>query len=476
MTAIHKSGHWIAGQERRTADERCFSSFNPVDDSPYRLFAHGAAKDVDDAVAAAKAAFATYGKTTAGEREAILQRAADELEKRKPEMVDLLLDEIGSPRGKVEFEFGKGVAMMRAAAGMARAMQGATLPSDTPGRLSMSIREPLGVIAAITPFNVPLIKGVRLSANALALGNTVVMLPSEFAPGPARLLADIYAAAGLPAGAFNVITGFGAEIGDDLTAHPDVAMVTFTGSNRIGRHISEICAKLGKRVTLELGGKSPLVVMDDADLDRAVSAAIHGIFTYQGQVCMGNSRVFVQRGVFDRFVERFAAAAQALTVGNPRDAGVMVGPIISTRQRERVRAHIDDAIAKGARVHCGGQWSGNCCHPTVLSGVTNEMTVQQEETFGPVVAVYPFERFEEGLAGANDTRFGLSSAIFTRNISTALNFVNGIRAGMVHVNSSPLQDEPHVPFGGIKESGIGREGTTADIEAMTEVKWVTIQI
>lgn len=474
--ASQRHGHWIGGQDSFPPDAKAFSSFNPVDDREYAHFPRGTAVDIDAAVKTAQHAFRSYGKSTAKDREAIIQRAADLLERRRDDVFDLLVDEIGSPRGKAMFEFSTSVSMMRAAAGMARAMKGATIPSDTPGRLSMSFREPIGVVASITPFNVPLIKGVRLSANPLALGNTVVMLPSEFAPGPARLLAEVYKEAGLPDGAFNVVAGFGEEIGDSLTTHPDVAMVTFTGSSRVGQHIRELCARNGKKVTLELGGKSPMVVMADADLDRAVADTLHGIFTYQGQVCMGNSRIYVQRSIFDEFSRKFADAAGRLSVGSPRDPDTQIGPIISARQRERVNMHVRDAVEKGATALCGNAWTGNCCHPTVLTGVTSNMTVYHEETFGPVAALYPFDELEEAIEAANDTRFGLSSAIFTSNIDAAMHFVSEVRAGMVHVNGSALHDEPHVPFGGIKDSGFGREGTEADIEAMTELKWVTIKL
>ena len=385
-----------------------------------------------------------------------------------------MIDEIGSPLKKAEFEYGKALSMLRAASGMARQAKGEVIPSDHAGRLSISIRKPVGVVAAITPFNVPLIKGVRLTANPLALGNTVVLLPSEEAPAIAMMLADLYAEAGIPAGAFNVVTGFGHEIGDALTSHPDVSMVTFTGSSRVGAHIQRICSDGNKRVTLELGGKSPMVVLADADLGKAVPAAIHGIFTFQGQVCMGNSRVYVERPVFDTFLASFAAATKKLGMGDLRSPQTVLGPIISERQRERVRQHIADALAKGATLVAGGKWEGNRCQPTILTGVTEAMTYCREETFGPVVSVYPVDSYEEALRCANDTNYGLSSAIFTRDLERAMHFAQNVGAAMCHINASALQDEPHVPFGGNGASGAGREGTHADIEAMTELKWVTI--
>ncbi len=472
--AVARRRLWIGGQWVDAAGGATFEDRNPDNDGPYAIAARGTAADIQRAVAAARNAFKSYGQTLAKDREAWLMEAAHLMAQRKAQFMDALFDEIGSPLKKAEFEFGKALGMLRAASGMARQAAGKVMPSDHAGRLSLSIRRPLGVVAAITPFNVPLIKGVRLTANPLAVGNTVVLLPSEEAPVVALLLAELYADAGIPPGAFNVVTGYGHEIGDALTGHPDVAMVTFTGSSRVGAHIRRICAEGNKRVTLELGGKSPMVILADADLGKAIPAAAHGIFTYQGQVCMGNSRIYVERPVYESFVDGLSRAANKLGMGDVRSPETVIGPIISERQRNRVRSHIDDAVAKGARVVAGGEWVGNRCRPTVLTGVTEAMTCCREETFGPVVAVYPVDSYDEALAKANDSEFGLSAAIFTRDLDRALHFAQAIASGMCHVNASALQDEPHVPFGGNRASGAGREGTEADIEAMTEIKWVTI--
>lgn len=475
-TGTPDAAMWIAGKARASLSGETFVSLNPETDRRYCTAARGGPDDMLEAVAAAKEAAKAYRTTTAKNREAWLQKAADAMEARRDELIEALIDEIGSPIGKARFEFAKALSMMRAAAGMCRQVTGKTIPSDYAGRVSMSLRAPRGVVACITPFNVPLIKGVRLTAHALATGNTVVLLPSEMAPHVAHLLAGIYREAGLPDGAFNVVTGFGHEIGDTLTAHPGVDFVTFTGSSVVGQHINELCARNKTPVTLELGGKSPVIVLDDADLDKAVPACCHGAFTFQGQVCMAGSRIYVQSGILEPFLDRFAEAARSLGMGDLRDPGTVIGPIISERQRRRIRSHVDDARDKGATIVAGGEWTGNRPHPTILTDVTEEMVLCRQETFGPVAAVYPVGDYDEALRRANDTEFGLSSAIFTRDLGRAMHFVQNSKAGMAHVNGSPVHDEPHVPFGGNGESGIGREGTEADIEAMTELKWVTFQL
>ena len=467
--------HWIGGTAVSPSGGTYFDDLNPIDDSVYSRVPAGTADDVDRAVEEAHRAFLAHRDTPAAIREGWLTKAAAIMERDVAAFTDVLVDEIGSPIAKAGFETRFAIGFLRAAAGVPRRVRGETIPSDTPGRFSMSLRQPVGVVAGITPFNVPLIKGIKQSAMALATGNAFVLLPSEAAPMVAHLLADLWKNAGVPDGLFNVVYGNGAEIGDALTGHPKVSAITFTGSSRVGKHIAQIAARDLKKYTLELGGKSPLVVCADADLNKAVGAALFSIFMYQGQVCMGASRIYVERPIFDKFAEAFAAATANARAGNLREPTTMLGPIISERQRERVRRHIDDARTKGAEVLAGGEWNGNFCSATVLRGVTPDMTVFAEETFGPVTSLYPFDTIEEALELANDTEYGLSASIFTRDIDKALRFAQQAEAGMVHINAPTLYDEPHVPFGGIKSSGFGREGTEADLDIMTEWKWVTIQ-
>ncbi len=465
------NGQWVDADGGQT-----FEDYNPLDDSVYANVAKGTGDDIRKAIAAAKAAFPAFKETTPTERERMLLRVAEIMEERRGEILDCLIDEIGSPIGKAMFEFTKGLAMMRAAAGMCRNMRGETIPSDRPGTFSMTIREPLGVVGIITPFNVPLIKTTRLVANALACGNTVVHLPSEMAPHLTLLCAEIFAEAGIPDGVYNVVTGMGAEIGDDLTSSKDLDFLTFTGSSVVGQHINEICAKNKTPNTLELGGKSATVVLADADLEATMPLAARSIFMFGGQLCIGSGRFYVERPIYDEFVKRFSMIAGKVGMGDLRDKDTVVAPIISERQRQRVKDHISDAVAKGAKVAAGGEFEGNRCQPTILTDVSEDMTVCRTETFGPVTTIYPIDSYEEGLERANDSEFGLSSAIFTKNIDHAFHFAKNIGAGMCHVNGPTVHDEAHVPFGGNGESGVGREGTDADLEAMTELKWVTVQL
>lgn len=468
--------HWIDGRPTPPESGRYLDDLKPEDDSVYARLAAGSAADIDRAVQAAQAAFPGWAGTLAAEREAILAKTAELIERHRDEFVDILIDEVGSPIGKAQFEVQYGINCLRSAAGIPRHVRGETIPADSPGRLSLSLRQPLGVVASIAPFNVPFLKHTKLSASPLATGNTVVLLASEFASVTALRLAELYREAGLPDGVFNVITGLGAEIGDHLTTHPLVRAVMFTGSPRVGKHIAALCGERMRRVVLELGGKNPLIVLRDADLDAAVQAAAFGTFFFQGQACMASSRILVEAPVYDEFVAKFKTVAESLGMGDLRDPDTWLGPIISERQRARVREHIEDARAKGATVVTGGEWVGNRCRPTILTGVGEEMTVCREETFGPVTSVYPVSSEQEALERANDTVYGLSAAVFTHDIDKALTLAQKIEAGMVHINAPTIADEPHVPFGGVGDSGFGREGTDIDIDTLTEWKWITVQL
>lgn len=469
-------GHWINNETCASADGATFTVVNPIDDSPFAEVSEGSPAEMDRAVSAAHEAFQSYRQTSVNDREAWLARAAALLEERRDEFVSLLIDEAGSTFTKAQFETGKAVSFIRAAIGMVRRVSGETLPSDYPGRLSLTWREPRGVVAVITPFNVPLIKASRLCANALATGSSVVLLPSEHTPVIALKFAQLLSEAGFPPGTVNVIAGDGYKIGDSLVTHPLVKSVTFTGSTVVGKHIQQLCAKDNKHVTLELGGKNPLVILDDANLTDAVQGAVRGMFMHQGQACISSSRIYVQKGVYPQFINAYKAVVSKLGMGEMRDPETIIGPIISDRQRARIKQHISDAQEKGAEILVGGNWQGNRCEPTVLVNVTEEMECFAEETFGPLVSIYQVENIDEALEAANNSRYGLSAAIYTNDLNTALRYAKEIKSGMVHINGPSITDEAHVPFGGVGDSGFGREGTEADIDALTELKWVTVQM
>ena len=473
---MNQHEHHIGGRSVRPSTGQYFDDLSPIDDSLYAQAALGATTDIGNAVEVANSAFLSHRVSTPSEREGWLLDTAELLSQHANDFIEILIGEIGSPIAKAEQEVATSVRILKAAAGAVRHVTGKTLPSDVAGRLSFSIRQPLGVIAGITPFNVPLIKAVKHSAMPLATGNSVVLLPSEEAPALAIRVAELYTAAGVPDGLFNVVTGRGAEIGDTLTTHPLVKMVSFTGSTRVGRHVGGISGRLGKRFTLEMGGKNPLIVLQDADMDKAVQAAVFGSFLYQGQICMASSRIFVERPCYKEFIQKFVAAAKHLGMGDLRDRSTVIGPIINERQREHVREHLEDAIDKGATVLCGGEWQQNRLVPTILTNVTLDTRLYSEETFGPVTSVHIVDSIKDAIAQANDTTFGLSAAVFTNNHSHAMQCVQKLNAGMVHINGSTIQEEPHAPFGGTGDSGFGREGTDVGIDELTEWKWVTMQM
>jgi acyl-CoA reductase-like NAD-dependent aldehyde dehydrogenase len=417
-----------------------------------------------------------WGHTLAAERELILQRAADVLEKARPEIVDLLIEEAGSTFGKAQFEVSFTVNMLRAVSGEARRIQGDVIPADIPGMMSIAIRRPLGVVAGIAPFNFPLLLATKKVCLALAAGNTFVLKPSEETSLIGLKIAEVFQNAGLPAGVLNVVPGDGPTVGPVLFADPRVRLISFTGSTAVGRLIAVECAKHGKKVILELGGKSPLIVLQDADLDYAVSTACFGIFIHQGQICMAGSRIIVESAIYDAFLERFVAKVKTLQVGDPRDPHTVIGPLIRASQCGLIDDKIQASVAAGARLLTGGTHQGNFYQPTVVADVKPGMPAFRDELFGPVAAVIKADDAAHALSLANDTAYGLSSAVLTNDLQLAMKFALELEAGMVHINGPTVHDEATVPFGGVKDSGSGREGGHWSMDELTETKWITIQL
>lgn len=464
-------GDWVASRRNDAVDD-----VNPATGAVFARVQQAGADEVERAIAAAHRAAAGWGATLAGERESLLLRVGDIVKARTAEIRDLLVEECGSAFSKALWEIDYVTDLMRSTAGDVRHVMGETMPMTMPGQLSMSVRRPLGVIAGIAPFNSPFLLSMKKIAFALAAGNTFILKPSEETPISGAIIADVFREAGLPRGVLNVIPGAAQEIGAALLADPRVRMITFTGSTRTGRHLAVEAARHLKRFTLEMGGKSPLIVLKDADLDYAVDAAAFGIFLHQGQVCMASSKVIVERPIFDDFCRKFVAKAEQVRVGDPRDPETVVGPLIRRSQCAFIDGHVRDAADKGAKLLTGGTHEGAFYRPTVLSEVRPDMRIYHEESFGPVVSIIAVEDAEEALRVANDTSYGLSAALITNDLQKALDLSMRLESGMVHVNDTTISDEPHVPFGGVKNSGFGREGGRYSMEEMTEVKWITLQM
>lgn len=464
-------GEWVPSSDGTLVDD-----INPATGAVYAKVHQASKRDIDAAIAAADGAKVTWGKTVPAEREAVLIKAACILDERISEFADVLIDEGGATIGKAMFEAGFVANLLRSAAGECRRIFGETMPSDAPGVFSMTVRRPLGVIVGISPFNFPFLLAMKKVCLALAAGNTFVLKPASPTPVIGLKIAELFEAAGLPIGVLNVIPVKGSTLGDTLVSDPRIKMVTFTGSTEVGKQLAEVAGRYQKKITLEMGGKSPLIVLKDADLDYAVNAAAFGIFLHQGQVCMANSRLIVEAEVYDSFCEKLAIKAKSLKVGDPRQPDTVIGPLVEAKQCAFINTQVDDAIAKGGRLLCGGKAEGGFYQPTIVADVTREMRIFDEESFGPVVCVSKVANSEEALELANDSSFGLSAGLITNDLQKAFDLSLRLESGMVHINDCSVLDEPHVPFGGLKDSGVGREGGHYSMEEMTEVKWITVQM
>ncbi|HEX3913145.1 MAG TPA: aldehyde dehydrogenase family protein [Steroidobacteraceae bacterium] len=468
--SLYINGAWTAGGGA-VADD-----FNPATGT---LFARVAQANRADALKAVEAAFearGAWGRMLVSERSGMLLRAADILATKVDEIREVLIDESGSTFGKAMFEVFYSIELLRSAAADARYIFGDTLPHSMQGQIGMAIRQPLGVIAGIAPFNAPFLLAMKKVALALAAGNTFVLKPSEETPVSALKIAEIFHEAKLPPGVLNVVPGPAQDVGEVLLSDPRVRMVTFTGSTNVGKKIAIEAAKHLKKYTLEMGGKNPLIVLRDADIDYAVRAACFGIFFHQGQVCMANSRLIVEEAVYDEFCAKITARAKTYKVGDPHDPQTVIGPLIRRSQCGFIDGQIQDAVAKGAKVLTGGTHQDNFYQPTIVAGVAAGMRIYAEESFGPVTSIIKCNSAEQALAIANDTSYGLAAGVITNDMQKALDLALRIDTGMVHINDTTVADEPHVPFGGIKNSGMGREGGRYSMEEMTELKWVTIQL
>jgi acyl-CoA reductase-like NAD-dependent aldehyde dehydrogenase len=466
-------GEWVPAGEGRT-----YLKADPFTGAVVTEAAAASRADAHAAADAAGAAFAAWSATPPAERRALLTAAGDLLEQRAQEIAATMTAEVGATFGWGIFNCTLAAGILRYAAGQAHEVGGELIPSDIPGVTAMGVRQPAGVVVGIAPWNAPVILATRAVATPLAFGNTVVLKASEECPRTHAAVVRALVDAGVPAGAINLITNDPADaagVVEELIAHPAVRRITFTGSTKVGKIIAKTAAEHLKRTLLELGGKAPMVVLADADLDEAANAASFGAFMNAGQICMSTERLVVDRSVVDALADKLADRAGALTVGDPRDGETQIGPVVNAAAAERIGAMIEDARAKGARILVGGAADGLLLRPTVVVGVTPAMRLYAEESFGPVVTVVAVDDVDEAVRVANDTDYGLSAAVFGRDVPAATAVARRIESGIVHVNSSTVQDEPQMPFGGVKASGWGRFGGHASLDEFTELRWMSIQ-
>ena len=469
---------FIRGEERPTRDGGTFAVFRPDTGEQIGEAARGMSADIQDAVAAARDGFDIWSNMAAGERERILLKAADIFEAEgKERLENLLIDESGSTITKAGYEIDYTPSLLRTAAGEARRLYGDTFPNDRPDRMSFVIREPIGVVGVISPYNAPLALLAKMSVFPLAAGNAVVIKPSEETPLIASEFVRILSEAGLPKGVVNLVPGLGAEAGAALVEHKNVDAIALTGATRTGVHIGSKAIQTMKRVQLELGGKNALMVLKDFDPKEAAQIAADGIFIHAGQICMANSRVIVEAGIFDEFLAAFKAKAESLSLGDLRDPNTAYGPLINEKAVDKVLDQIRKAKKAGATIVTGGNIVGELTlAPTILVDVPKDNESWRKESFGPVANVVAAKDFAEAISIANDSEYGLSAGVLTRDTKKAFAVARKIKAGSVHIGMHPFQSNALAPIGGYKMSGIGKSGGHYSTHEFTNLKWISLEI
>ncbi|WP_114813014.1 aldehyde dehydrogenase family protein [Paraburkholderia kururiensis] len=474
----------LGGHKRPACNGATFERRNPLDGTVATVAAAATPEDAIAAVQCAADALPAWSASSPAERRALLLDAAAALRARAPAFAAAMAAETGATALWAAFNVHLAADMMQEAAALTTRIEGQLIPSNLPGNLALAVRQPAGVVLGIAPWNAPVILGVRAIAVPLACGNTVVLKASELCPASHGLIVQALEEAGLPPGVVNFVSNApqdAAAVVEAMIGHPAVRRVNFTGSTRVGRLIALTCARYLKPAVLELGGKAPALVLDDADLDDAVAAVAFGAFANSGQICMSTERIVVDETIADAFVARLAAKAASLPAGDPRDAhdthhgALVLGSVVDMATVHRCNALIDDALAKGATLLCGGKADTVLMPATLLDRVTPAMAIYHEETFAPVKAIVRVAGEEAAIACANDTAFGLSSAVFTRDVARGWRVARRIQTGICHVNGASVHDEAQMPFGGVKDSGWGRFGGQAGIDAFTDLRWLTLQ-
>lgn len=468
----------INGERVNAANGATFERRNPLDDTVATRAPAATPEDAVAAVQAAAAAFPAWAALGPGERRALLLKAAAALESRLDAFTEAMAAEIGASAIWAGFNVHLAAGMLVEAAALTTQIAGEVIPSDVSGSLALGVRQAAGVVLGIAPWNAPVILGVRAIATPLACGNTVVLKGSELSPASHGLIIEALQDAGFPHGVVNFVTNAPEDAGavvEAIIAQPAVRRINFTGSTKVGRIIAQTCGKYLKRAVLELGGKAPLLVLDDADIDAAVDAAVFGAFANSGQICMSTERVVVHESIADAFVAKFAARAAALPLGDPRQGPVVLGSVVARSTVDRCNALIDDAVAKGARIVVGAKADSTLIPATVIDYVTPDMDIYREESFGPVKAIVRVKDDDEAVRIANDSDFGLSAAVFSRDVARAWNIAGRIESGLCHINGPTVHDEAQMPFGGVKSSGYGHFGGLAGVREFTDLRWITVQ-
>lgn len=467
---------YFEGQWQRGSSDNMMENTNPFTGEELVTIQAANKDDLDRAYKAAAKAQGEWEKELPQNKRAVLEKAAEVMNENKELIIEWLIKEAGSTYMKAATEFGAALNVVKTATEFPFKMEGKILPSQTAGKENRIYRNPIGVIGVISPWNFPFHLAMRSIAPAIATGNGVVVKPATDTPITGGLLfASIFEAAGLPKGLLNVVVGRGSEIGDDIVKHPIPRLISFTGSTPVGKHIGELAGGSLKKTALELGGNNAFVVLDDADIDYAVNSALFGKFYHQGQICMATNRIFIHKDRYDEFTQLFVERAKKLKYGNPAEKDTHVGPLINSDQVDRILDDIKASVEQGAEILVGGERDGNVLQPTVLGSGTNEMPIATNEIFGPVAVLIPFDSDEEAVEMVNAFPYGLSGAIHSSNIERGTQLAHQIYTGMIHVNDQSVNDEAHVPFGGEKQSGLGRFNGEWILEEFTTMKWISVQ-